>query len=500
MSGDGGQLYHGLNFAAYGGNLFRGGGRKSNPLSVGGVQSGSKAGTEQCAKYSNGYLRDNGYIANGNAWNQGGSTVVFSGYDGLERPAVFDKTAVEAYNSAASDNVWNNFDSKTLDPDTTYTVNMYYKGSPYLEEAYNNGTKGRTGTHTGYLKYENGDWYVVHNIHGKVHVDRFKSIQGGNKKYGVTGIYAPRTNNVFNRFITKLGFANGGKVNRFDGLEGDSHIETAGNQLPYSRTFETARDASAYLNYLRETGQDAGTMFEGNNLSDELSYINSLPVDERGIFAGPSITYHAADPFSDRSYVDVLADYKKNRRLNQWHWTGDQDYYDKMAMFEAQRPYSNDAIGPLTMWLGTKLDETNLPEWDMAIRSYFDKDFEKRMLEVGMRSSGGDFTRLADRVPSTIQQRIHGNPDYLKPYVYINTGHKIGGNYNIFPWSDRDSYTGIIPFGFPGTNGVTGINPENDMVGTFLGMGQLDSRIAEKIPEDIAQDVIYKNTDYGRFS
>lgn len=106
--------------------------------------------------------------------------------------------------------MWNNFDSNTLDKDSVYTVNMYYKGSPYLEEAYKNGTKGRTGTHTGYLKYENGDWYVVHNIHGKVHVDKFTSIQGGNRKYGVTGIYAPRTNNIFNRAITKLGFADGG--------------------------------------------------------------------------------------------------------------------------------------------------------------------------------------------------------------------------------------------------------------------------------------------------
>ena len=96
---------------------------------------------------------------------------------------------------------------------------MYYKGSPYLEEAFKNGTKGRTGTHTGYLKYENGDWYVVHNIHGKVHVDRFKNIQGGNKKYGVTGIYAPRTNNIFNRAITKLGFGYGGNLFHKGGLE-----------------------------------------------------------------------------------------------------------------------------------------------------------------------------------------------------------------------------------------------------------------------------------------
>ena len=146
--------------------------------------------------------------------------------------------------------------------------------------------------------------------------------------------------------------AYGGKVNRFDGY-GNSHMETANAQLPYSRTFNTARDATAYLNYLRETGQDAGAMFEGNSLDDELSYINSLPVDERGVFTGPSITYHSAEPFSDRSYVDVLADYKNNQRLNKWNWTGDWDYYKDMAEWKRQHPYQNmmyDAMSTLPVW------------------------------------------------------------------------------------------------------------------------------------------------------
>ena len=82
-------------------------------------------------------------------------------------------------------------------------------------------------------------------------------------------------------------------------------------------------------------------MFEGNSLNDELSYINSLPVDDRGVFTGPSITYHSAEPFSDRSYVDVLADYKNNQRLNKWNWTGDWDYYKDMTEWKKRHPYQN---------------------------------------------------------------------------------------------------------------------------------------------------------------
>lgn len=45
--------------------------------------------------------------------------------------------------------------------------------------------------------------------------------------------------------------AYGGKVNKFDGVDGDSVLSS---QRPYNKTFETAREANAYLNYLRETG------------------------------------------------------------------------------------------------------------------------------------------------------------------------------------------------------------------------------------------------------
>lgn len=82
-------------------------------------------------------------------------------------------------------------------------------------------------------------------------------------------------------------------------------------------------------------------MFEGNSLDDELAYINSRPVDERGVFTGPSITYHSTEPFSDRSYTDVLADYRTNKRHRGWNWSGDPNYYKHMAEWKRQHPYQN---------------------------------------------------------------------------------------------------------------------------------------------------------------
>jgi hypothetical protein len=75
-------------------------------------------------------LRDNGYLVNGNAWNLGNVDMLFNGYNGLTKPEVYDSTAVTNYNHAATDNVFKNFDSKTLDTSKPYVVNMYYNNSP----------------------------------------------------------------------------------------------------------------------------------------------------------------------------------------------------------------------------------------------------------------------------------------------------------------------------------------------------------------------------------
>ena len=63
---------------------------------------------------------------------------------------------------------------------------MYYNSSPSWYKAEPTGN----GTHAGYLQFKDGQWHVVHNIHGNVHVDALNDVLGGNQKsYGVLNIY-----------------------------------------------------------------------------------------------------------------------------------------------------------------------------------------------------------------------------------------------------------------------------------------------------------------------
>lgn len=177
-------------------------------------QAGNIVSTKDCAKYQNDYLRSLGYLISGNAWNLKEPSLLYSGYKGLKKPNKFDESEVIKYNNQASDNVKKNFDSDTLDKNEIYVVNMYFKGSPYQQIAYQEGTDNKAGTHTGYLKYDpkKKGWYVTHNIHGHIHVDNFKAIQGGNKQYGVTTIYKNRPNNLGTRIRTFLGLKQGGQL------------------------------------------------------------------------------------------------------------------------------------------------------------------------------------------------------------------------------------------------------------------------------------------------
>lgn len=77
---------------------------------------------------------------------------------------------------------------------------MFYNGSSQLQNAYNEARDGVAGSHTGVVRYnkKDKDWEVVHNIHGKVYVDKFTKIQDPNAKYGITAIYEPRSNNAWN--------------------------------------------------------------------------------------------------------------------------------------------------------------------------------------------------------------------------------------------------------------------------------------------------------------
>lgn len=177
------------------------------------VNKGDRVSTDQCAQWSNGLLRDNGYLINGNAWNLNNVDMLFNGFDGLTRPEVYDSRAVAQYNHQAADNVYKNFDSKTLDVTKPYVVNMYYNDSSSQEDAYNDGDDV-TGTHTGVLTYDDKkkQWYVTHNIHGNIHQEPFISLQNGKGKYGVTAIYSPREATIWNRLKGAFGFAEGGNL------------------------------------------------------------------------------------------------------------------------------------------------------------------------------------------------------------------------------------------------------------------------------------------------
>lgn len=192
---------------------------------LGNLANGSKVDTTECAAWSNGLLRNNGYIIYGDAWNLKNVDPVFSGYDTLERPSQYNLEAVQKYNHDASDRIYKEFDSKTLDPKKHYVVNMYYNGSPKQEVAYNEGRN--TGTHTGTLTYDekNKRWIVTHNVHGTLHQEPFIQLQSGKNKYGVTAIYAPREDTFINRAKDFFGFADGGNIaHKFDGLTGGSFM------------------------------------------------------------------------------------------------------------------------------------------------------------------------------------------------------------------------------------------------------------------------------------
>ena len=176
--------------------------------------NGQKCETGECAQFSNGELRNSGYMTRGNAWNLQDVDLLYSGYNTDNYPQTYNLQDVVNYNNEASNNFYKNFDSKTLDKDSAYIVNMYYQGSPAQERAYNEGRDKMTGTHTGYVTWnpDTNRWEVTHNIHGTIHVDPFTQIQGGNKKYGITGIFTPRKNNLFNQLRSVLGLGEGGVI------------------------------------------------------------------------------------------------------------------------------------------------------------------------------------------------------------------------------------------------------------------------------------------------
>lgn len=178
-------------------------------------RNGQTCNTKECAAFSNQYMRDNGYTIYGNAWNLKNADLLYSGYNTDDRPFFFNKEKVEQYNYDAADKFYKEFDSKSLDKSKMYAVNMFYKGSPKLRTAFRNGRDNIAGTHTGYLKYNNATnrWNVVHNIHGKLHVDDFINLQNSRGKYGVTAVFSPEPEKPgFLEKVKDFFFAKGGQI------------------------------------------------------------------------------------------------------------------------------------------------------------------------------------------------------------------------------------------------------------------------------------------------
>lgn len=191
-------------------------------------KSGENCGVDGCAQYANDVLRSHKDTkgrplyswdtTGGDAWtrlSKGSAKMVYSGYDSEDYDrSAYSNAASDRRNFTAADKLLREFDSSTLDPNKTYMVNMFYKGSPARREAWENAEGGTTGTHTGnlYFNKDTGRWHVSHNIHGTVYDDDFIKIQGSRGKYGVTAIAeaVPLDNSFFGRAKRFLGFNKAG--------------------------------------------------------------------------------------------------------------------------------------------------------------------------------------------------------------------------------------------------------------------------------------------------
>lgn len=152
-----------------------------------------KVYTNDCAAFSNALLRDAGYGTWGDAWNLHNTTMKYNGYKGVDKPGWFDrnKQTILAYNRAAANNLANNFNPDELDKEQDYAVNMYNANSGNWKKAWQGSRwSGTRGTHTGILRYnkKDGNWYVMHNIHGNLYTQKLQELMGDKGTLGITAI------------------------------------------------------------------------------------------------------------------------------------------------------------------------------------------------------------------------------------------------------------------------------------------------------------------------
>lgn len=170
--------------------------------------------TAECAEYANSEINNykGGTYYNptyGDAWTRvANGEYVENGYNYLDDPdiSVSPKDYIRRrasrvknrkmylYSEQASDKFKEHFDINTLDPNEVYMVNMYFKGSPNVKKAFENGTgikgkqKATRGTHTGNVWFDGKTWKVSHNIHDEEHTDNLQDVLGSGLNYGVTAM------------------------------------------------------------------------------------------------------------------------------------------------------------------------------------------------------------------------------------------------------------------------------------------------------------------------
>lgn len=153
---------------------------------------------EQCARWANQQLRNKGKQIFGNAWTRSNNPVtkVASGYDGLIKPTEYNERNVLDYLYTAANNIKKNkaFNKRNI-ANTLQEgdmVGLYFRNSPNLKTAFDEGINGEAQTHTGNIVIENEIPYVVHNVHGNIIKNKASDLLGSRHPYGIVSIYRPK--------------------------------------------------------------------------------------------------------------------------------------------------------------------------------------------------------------------------------------------------------------------------------------------------------------------
>lgn len=177
-----------LNKKADGGNLYPIGGPIIN------VNKGDRVNTDQCATWSNGLLRDNGYLISGNAWSLNHVDPVFNGFEGLQRPNTYDSSYIDGKirNMVVDDNM---------------RQQLNYLSREELIDEYMNSTPAQQNALTEAYSYIFPTWLpevtVIPNKHslGGPIVDAANTFEIGGPTYNWTRVTRPNGNYGYVRTV-----------------------------------------------------------------------------------------------------------------------------------------------------------------------------------------------------------------------------------------------------------------------------------------------------------